>query len=657
MSLGDIDVPNIDERSKTQPLLSAIEEDVQLPNELNAVTEKDFADLKEPKNPKVLKVSCTEPGDLHASKSVKKRKGGMLINTARGVVVSAPSEAKVKIWWTLLAWFGSFYKAVKTLAKGTMKKDIRETYGLRFSWMVSVYAFGLRGLGNSAFGGVLLPYFRALGVQGSQFQLALVVAKTPWSMKGWLGMMSDVVPICGYHKRYYMIIACILGLCGYSWMLVMFAELSSPLAQWGLWGLAGAAFLCNVHIASVDLLVEAKYSELMRDADQDESDEEVARLEKKAEVNHVKANPGDSNSDDEEEDASSAILALIWGCTNSGSFLGALLFGLIVQGGAAAAVGSQLTAMVSFTVPFTLVMIALLFSGFLPEERSSGTIQLDKWRAHYQLFMLAIAIAFSALVLAGTAAMISSNKVRLAVIVGISLSLVALAFVVMPRRLALANLYLFIVTSTHLDLGGPLGYFYTAGPECVAGGPEFSYRFYTSVASAVGAVSGILGAALFQSYMSAWAYRRVFQVTTLLHVGASLSDLVIVKRWNRTYLGISDMITYLFGDAAIQPVVSMLVMMPQGLLNSKLCPEGSEATVFAILAGFQNFGSNVAAVLGVAYTEYLGIRAGTADCDFDQLPLAIVVGHCVLPLIAIPLSIFLIPPNRMDEALDLDPSE
>lgn len=157
--------------------------------------------------------------------------------------------------------------------------------------------------------------------------------------------------------------------------------------------------------------------------------------------------------------------------------------------------------------------------------------------------------------------------------------------------------------------------------------------------------------------MSAWTYRRVFQVTTVLAVVAALSDLVIVKQWNRTYLGISDMITYLFGDAAIQPVVSMLVMMPQGLLNSKLCPEGSEATVFAILAGFQNFGTNIASVLGVEYTEYLGIRAGTADCNFDQLPLAIVVGHCVLPLIAIPLSIFLIPPNRMDEALDLDPSE
>ena len=38
---------------------------------------------------------------------------------------------------------------------------------------------------------------------------------------------------------------------------------------------------------------------------------------------------------------------------------------------------------------------------------------------------------------------------------------------------------------------------------------------------------------------------------------------------------------------------SRMIIMPQALLTARLCPRGAEATVFAILAGFQNFGANI----------------------------------------------------------------
>lgn len=46
-----------------------------------------------------------------------------------------------------------------------------------------------------------------------------------------------------------------------------------------------------------------------------------------------------------------------------------------------------------------------------------------------------------------------------------------------------------------------------------------------------------------------------------------------------------------------------MMIMPQALLTARLCPRGAEATVFAILAGFQNFGANIGSILGAQLAE------------------------------------------------------
>lgn len=146
-------------------------------------------------------------------------------------------------------------------------------------------------------------------------------------------------------------------------------------------------------------------------------------------------------------------------------------------------------------------------------------------------------------------------------------------------------------------------------------------------------------------------YRRAFWTTTVLQVTAAIVDIAIVERWNRR-AGISDKVFYLLGDTIIQEVVLMLDWMPAIVLTSKLCPTGVESTVYALLAGFQNFGASVASSLGVLALDIGGIKTPTdKPCDFTNLTLLIIIGHVVLPLLTIPLTFWLIPNAKMTDDL------
>jgi hypothetical protein len=101
------------------------------------------------------------------------------------------------------------------------------------------------------------------------------------------------------------------------------------------------------------------------------------------------------------------------------------------------------------------------------------------------------------------------------------------------------------------------------------------------------------------------------------------------------------------------------------VLTSKLCPKHVEATIYAILAGFQNFGQQVARTGGVFLMETLevvperrlddGGPGGGGGCKFDGLPMLLLLSHTLLPMLAVPMTFVLIPDSTMRE--DLPPPE
>ena len=77
-------------------------------------------------------------------------------------------------------------------------------------------------------------------------------------MKAWLGSMSDLYPLWGYHKRSYMALASVMGSIAIcllaSWPLTHSVAILAPVFM----------FFASAQVATVDLLCEGKYAELMR---------------------------------------------------------------------------------------------------------------------------------------------------------------------------------------------------------------------------------------------------------------------------------------------------------------------------------------------------------------------------------------------------------
>eukprot|EP00168_Porphyra_purpurea_P015110 TRINITY_DN4528_c0_g1_i1.p2 TRINITY_DN4528_c0_g1~~TRINITY_DN4528_c0_g1_i1.p2 ORF type:complete len:165 (-),score=73.77 TRINITY_DN4528_c0_g1_i1:259-708(-) len=92
--------------------------------------------------------------------------------------------------------------------------------------------------------------------------------------------------------------------------------------------------------------------------------------------------------------------------------------------------------------------------------------------------------------------------------------------------------------------------------------------------------------------------------------------------------------------------------MPEIVLISKLCPPGMESTVYAMLAGFANFGSAVASSIGALAIDQFDIQTpADGPCDFSNMTWLIIVSHVILPLLTVPLTFLLIPNARMTDDL------
>ena len=73
-----------------------------------------------------------------------------------------------------------------------------------------------------------------------------------------------------------------------------------------------------------------------------------------------------------------------------------------------------------------------------------------------------------------------------------------------------------------------------------------------------------------------------------------------------------------------------------------------ESTTYALLAGFQNFGTSVSRSAGAFVIEIAGI----GQCNFTNLPLAIGVCNMAFPLLCIPLAYVLLPDMRLSESFE-----
>jgi folate/biopterin transporter len=542
--------------------------------------------------------------------------------------------------------------------------------------------FVLRGIGMNATASAQLPFFRdTLGVTDSaDYQRLTTIPLFGWALKPGVGLLTDALPLWGYHKRSYVIVATVLtttcflaaayiasrakGTAGYSPWLALFGSFLFFGIQFGL--------------ASADLLTESIYAKLM--ASRKEAGSSIVTwcwslaalggivavavcgpladagmittiLLGAAVSMPLASLPSALNWHRERKYASA-----VNGGGGSSSIVRSPTPGFHRYRGVASSVDAGVDDDKDANPSSTRFAAAPSPSLFNIRRRWEqlqeavairlGATEVGK---HPKVAIFAAAMAASTTLVALSAAFLAAEyrAVLLAVLV---LFLACLGFECLPPIAARALVFMFAKEALYIQIPGAMDYFYTADEACVPGGPHFDYWYYQTVTGFVGSLATAAGTLAFEKLFSSRPYVVVFLVTTIMKIAASVVDLIIVTRYNVRSLGLTDKETYLWGDAVIYTAVSWIDFMPLVVLTSRLCPPGIETIMYALLAGFSNFGSNVSRTVGEFMIHGFGVKT-SVPCDFSHLPSLIVIAHGAAPLFAIPLAYLLLPARRMNEPL------
>lgn len=88
--------------------------------------------------------------------------------------------------------------------------------------------------------------------------------------------------------------------------------------------------------------------------------------------------------------------------------------------------------------------------------------------------------------------------------------------------------------------------------------------------------------------------------------------MLIVSRVNRS-IGIPDECMCLLGDISLYSMVRRLKFMPILIIASRICPEGAEATLFALLMSLSNLGDAVAIDIGAIIIRIFNVTEDNYD--------------------------------------------
>ncbi|RDX87319.1 Folate-biopterin transporter 1, chloroplastic, partial [Mucuna pruriens] len=117
----------------------------------------------------------------------------------------------------------------------------------------------------------------------------------------------------------------------------------------------------------------------------------------------------------------------------------------------------------------------------------------------------------------------------------------------------------------------------------------FTLEFLVCV-ELVTSISSLLSVGLYNGFMKNVPLWKIFLTTTLLGSALGITQVFLVTRLNQMF-GISDE-WFAIGDSLTHCFESDF-FMPVILLVARLCPEGMETTLFAILMSLSNDGSVV----------------------------------------------------------------
>eukprot|EP00930_Biecheleria_cincta_P080647 TRINITY_DN6901_c0_g1_i6.p1 TRINITY_DN6901_c0_g1~~TRINITY_DN6901_c0_g1_i6.p1 ORF type:complete len:584 (-),score=47.12 TRINITY_DN6901_c0_g1_i6:136-1887(-) len=447
------------------------------------------------------------------------------------------------------------------------------------------------------------PYlYKSYGTPAPQVQVYNSVVSLPWDMKPMIGLLSDVLPIGGYHKGPYMVGACVFGCM--ACLLVAFVICSC---------------CTNLHFSTCDLLSEANYAE------------KIQKSPKHA----------------------PALLTYVW-------------FGMTLSGLAASLFSGSLIESVGPRTPYLIAALPIIATlipvgmGFLEEQKQTGqdvqetrTRYCEQWEVCMLCFLM-----FGCSVVLFCCGLIFEDPVVNAIVAMIIAAVVLISFsLVLSPLIAKFNAFVLVSNIVCLSTSGASFYFYTDTPAQYPEGPNFQPVFYNTVVGTLGSICSLAGIYFYQRYLSSWKYRDLFLFTQMLASALGSLDVLMFARVN-VKLGVPDHLLVL-GLSVFEPIVRQWMQMPSIVILSHLCPEGMEATMYALLAGCSNLGGTISSNLGAFLLDRMGcLPAGKIreSAQFENLWVAAAIST-VLPLLVQLVSLGLIPDAYQNERLVHDRSD
>lgn len=104
----------------------------------------------------------------------------------------------------------------------------------------------------------------------------------------------------------------------------------------------------------------------------------------------------------------------------------------------------------------------------------------------------------------------------------------------------------------------------------------------------LGTLMALCGILCYKYYFLKISWRKIYLFTNGVSLFFSCLQLVLIFQWNFRYLHIYTNLPFILGDTVISSALLGMQYLPSCILYSKLCPEGTEGTSYAILTTFGN---------------------------------------------------------------------
>lgn len=129
----------------------------------------------------------------------------------------------------------------------------------------------------------------------------------------------------------------------------------------------------------------------------------------------------------------------------------------------------------------------------------------------------------------------------------------------------------------------------------------------------IGQIATLLGVGVYNFFLKSVSLKKIFTWSCILSTIIGATQFILITGINREY-GLSDQL-FVLGDSVVLNVLGEVAFMPGLVLAARICPEGVEATLFALLMSIYNGGSIASSSIGAWLTSLLGV---TSD-DFSNL--------------------------------------